>query len=269
MAFALNWPPPLPREHGAWAMFVAPLLVGIGAAGIVNFELALFVLTAFGFFLLRYPLMLAIKSRSNTARVTAWQWSAVYGALTVVAGTALLLTSQLWSLIPIGLAGFISLVVYLWYAAHRAEMTTMGEWVGIAGLVLASPGAYLVATHRLDATAWALYFLNVLYFGGTVFYVKFRVREQPRLAKAPTDWRLRLWAGRITLLYHFLAIGTVVLFALLGLVPALVPLAFILPMCKTIGAVLSLPARLNMRRLGFVELGLTTLFALVVLLAYR
>jgi hypothetical protein len=269
MGLAKNWPPPLPREHGAWAMFVAPLLVGIGAAGIVNFDLILFVLTAFGFFLLRYPLMLAIKSKSNVARLTAWQWSAIYGALTIAAGAALLLTSQLWSLIPVGLLGFISLAVYLWYAAHRAEMSTTGEWVGIAGLVLGAPGAYLVATHRLDATAWALYFLNVLYFGGTVFYVKFRVREQPKLVKAPADWRSRLWAGRITLLYHSLAIGAVVLFALLGLVPALAPLAFVLPMCKTVGAVLTLPARLNMRRLGFVELGLTTLFALVVLLAYR
>ncbi len=269
MDLAKGWRPLLPREHGAWATFVAPLLVGIGAAGMANIELALFALTAFGFFLLRYPLMLAIKSKSNSARLAAWQWSAAYSAVTVVAGAALMIISQLWALIPVGLLGLISLVVYLWHAAHRAEMTMIGEWVGIAGLALGAPGAYLVATHRLDGTAWAIYLLNVLYFGGTVFYIRFRVREQPRLAKSGADWRSRLWAGRITLLYHLLAIGAVVLFAVLGLVPALMPLAFILPMCKTVGGIFAKPARLNMRRLGFVELGLTTLFALVVLYAYR
>ncbi len=264
-----GWRPLLPREHGAWAMFVAPLLVGIGAAGMANVELALFALTAFGFFLLRYPLMLAIKTKSNAARLAAWQWSVAYGALTIVAGAALMLISQLLALVLVGLLGLISLVAYLWHAAHRAEMTTIGEWIGIAGLALGAPGAYLVATHRLDATAWALYLLNVLYFGGTVFYIRFRVRDQTRLAKSGVDWRSRLWAGRITLLYHLLAIGAVVLFAVLGFVPALVPLAFVLPMCKTVGGVFSMPGRLNMRRLGFMELGLTTLFALAVLFAYR
>ncbi len=266
---ATSWRPPLPREHGAWAMFVAPLLVGIGAGGRLNAELALFIATAFGFFLLRYPLMLAIKSRSETARLAASKWSAGYGALTVVAGAVLMLLSQLWLLIPIALLGFISLAVYLWYASRRAEMTTIGEWVGIAGLALGAPGAYLVATRQLDATAAALYLLNVLYFGGTVFYVKFRVREQPRLAKSALDWRSLLWAGRITLVYHFLAIGGVVLFAVFGFVPALAPLAFVLPMCKTVGGVLKPAARLNMRRLGLIEVGLTTFFALVVLFAYR
>ncbi len=269
MALTTNWRPLLPREHGAWAMFLAPLLVGIGAGGIVNAQVALFALTAFGFFLFRYPLMLAIKSKSIKARRTAWQWSAAYGVLTAFAGAALLFLSRLWLLFPIVLLGFISLVVYLWYAAHRAEMTTLGEWVGIAGLALGAPGAYLVATHMLDATAAALYFLNVLYFGGTVFYVKFRVREQLKLAKNAPDCRSLPRAGWITLLYHFLAIGAVVLFALLGFVPALVPLAFALPMCKTIGGVLTPAARVNMRRLGLIEVGLTTLFALVVLFAYR
>ncbi len=267
MILAKNSRPPLPREHGAWAMFVAPLLVGVGAAGAHPAELLLFILTAFGFFLMRYPLMLAVKSKAPSARAEAWRWSVLYGALTLLAGGALMMITQLWLLVPIGVLGLISLAVYLAHVARRAEMTTLGEWVGIAGLALGAPGVYLVATHRLDATAWALYLLNVLYFGGTVFYIKFRVREQPRL-KPAADWRSRLWAGRVTLVYHFLAIGAVALFAVLGLIPALVLLAFVLPACKTMGGVFTPQTRLNMRRLGFIEVGLTTFFALVVLLAY-
>ncbi len=260
----------LPREHGAWAMFAAPVLVGVGAAERVNGAVLLFALTALGFFLLRYPLMLVAKSRAPQARRNALRWSALYGVATGILGIWLILATQLWLLIPITALGFLSLAFYLWQAAHRAEMSTIGEWTGIAGLALGAPGAYLVATGTLNGLALALYFLNVLYFGGTVFYVKFKVREQPRLVKPSAGWGERLWAGRVTLAYHALVTLGVAVFAAIGLVPALVVIAFVPMMCKAIGGVVAAPpARINFQRLGLIELGATGLFALAVLLAYR
>ncbi|HEX9074404.1 MAG TPA: YwiC-like family protein [Anaerolineae bacterium] len=260
---------PLPREHGAWAMLIVPVWVGIGTAGVVSGPVILFALTAFGFFLLRYPLMLAVKSRAPTARANALRWSAIYGVLTLVLGAALVFLTPNWLLVPLGALGFASLVVYLWNAAHRAEMTTAGEWIGIAGLALGAPGTYLVATGKLDVTAVALYLLNLFYFGGTVFYVKFKVREQPRLARVSDHWSALLWAGRVTLAYHLLVLVIVASFAILGIVPALAPIAFIPVVCKTIGGVATSSSRLNLRRLGLIELGFTTVFALLVLIAYH
>lgn len=259
----------MPREHGAWAMLIVPLWVGIGTAGVVSGPVVLFALTAFGFFLLRYPLMLAVKSRAPAARASALWWSAIYGALTLVLSAALMLLSPNWLLVPLGALGFASLAVYLWNAARRAEMTTAGEWIGIAGLALGAPGAFLVATGRLDTTAVALYFLNLFYFGGTVFYVKFKVREQPRLVRVSDHWGERLWAGRLTLAYHISVFVLIAAFAILSIVPALAPIAFIPVMCKAVGGVIMSPSRLNLRRLGFIELGFTIVFALVVLTAYR
>lgn len=260
----------LPREHGAWAMFAAPVLVGIGAAETVNGAVVLFALTALLFFLLRYPLMLVVKSRAPQARRNALRWSVIYAALTGLLGMALVLATQLWLLIPITALGLLSLAFYLWQAAHRAEMSTLGEWTGIAGLALGAPGAYLVATGRLNGLALALYLLNVVYFGGTVFYVKFKVREQPRLVKPSASWGERLWAGRVTLAYHALVTLAVALLAAVGLVPALVVVAFVLMMCKAIGGVIAAPAaRINFQRLGLIELGATSLFALALLLAYH
>ncbi len=260
----------LPREHGAWAMFAAPVLVGIGAAERVNGAVVLFALTALGFFLLRYPLMLVVKSRAPQARRNALRWSAIYGAITGILGIWLILATQLWLLIPITALGFLSLAFYLWQAAHRAEMSALGEWTGIAGLALGAPGAYLVATGVLNGLALALYLLNVVYFGGTVFYVKFKVREQPRLIKPSAGWGERLWAGRLTLAYHMLVLLGVLVFALIGLVPALVVLAFVPMMCKAVGGVITAPApRINFMRLGLIEIGATSLFALALLLAYH
>jgi hypothetical protein len=250
-------------------MFIAPLFVGAGAAGVLNAAVWLFALTAFGFFLLRYPLMLALKSRAPVARADALRWSSVYGAITLVSGATLLIATRLWLLVPLSALGFLSLALYLWLASRREEMTALGEWIGIAGLALGAPGAYLAAAGALDATAIALYLWNVLYFGGTVFYIKFKVREQPRAVAPTANLAARLWAGRLTLAYHVAAVVLVALLARFGWAPALAPAAFVLPMCKVIGGVVTRPARLNLPRLGLIEIGFTVAFVCIVLLAYR
>lgn len=261
--------PPLPREHGAWAMLIAPLVTGIGVAGMFSADIALFALTEFGFFLLRFPLMLALKSRAPDASAFALRWSVVYAALTLISGAILLLSTRIWILVGLGALGFATLVLYLWLAARRAEMTIWGEWTGIVGLALGAPGVYVVAKGALDATAVALYVVNLLYFGGTVLYIKFKVREQPRIVLSPPSLPARLWAGRGSILYHAIVAALVAIFAAMDWLPALVPIAFILPMCKVIGGVLNKPERLNIGRLGFIELGFTVAFLVIVLAAFR
>jgi hypothetical protein len=258
----------LPHEHGAWAMFAMPLLVGLGATHSVNGEAALFALTAFCFFLLRYPLMWAIKSRAPDVRHAALRWSAIYAAVTGISGVWLLLVSQIWELILIGAFGLGVLAIYLLLAARRAEMSTAGEWIGIAGLALGAPGMYLASSGRLDSTAFALYAVNLLYFGGTVSYIKFKVREQPRAAARVSGVRARLWTGRATLAYHALLLLVGASFAAIGFVPALTAVAFCLPMCKVVAGIAARPARTSLPRLGFIELGVTLAFALVILAAY-
>ncbi len=264
-----HWEASLPREHGAWAMFVAPLLVGIGTARAINIPILLFSMTAFGFFLLRYPLMLAIKARSPVLKAEAVRWSALYAAIAGLAGIILFTLDPSLALIAMGAIGAASLAIYLWLASKRSEMSLAGEWIGVAGLVLGAPGAYFIATGKLNEVALALYVLNVLYFGGTIFYVKFRVREQPRLVRPEDSLMQRLWVGRATISYHVLTAALVAGMVAVGVAPALVVLAFIPMFCKAIGGVAAIPQRrLNMRRLGFVELGLTVYFALFLLAAF-
>lgn len=274
----IPWRLVLPREHGAWAMFIVPLFLGIAVAALQNTgvpskaavppEVMLFALTAFGFFLWRYPLMIAVKSRAPAVRTQAAFWGLVYGGATLLLGSALLLVSRQWLLIPIAGIGLLTLVVYLWLAARRAEMSTPGEWIGIAGLALGAPGAYLVGTGRFDPTALGLYFVNLIYFGGTVFYVRFKVREQPRTTKAALSWQQRLWMGKYTILYYVSGIALVLFLAWAGLVPLLAPLAFLPALAKVIGGVLEVPGRLDMRRLGLVEIGSTIAFGLLVLVGF-
>ena len=119
-------------------MFAMPLLVGLGASHIINRDAMLFILTAFCFFLLRYPLMRAIKSRAPDARLEAWRWSALYAALTGLSGAWLLVSSQLWALIPIGAFGLAVLAVYLLLAARRGGDVDCGRMDGDRGAGIGS-----------------------------------------------------------------------------------------------------------------------------------
>jgi len=109
-------------------MFLTPLFMGSGVTGNFSLAMLLLALTAFGFFLLRFPLMLAIKTRTPDQRAHALAWSAIYAALTAAFGIVLLLSSQLWALVPLGAIGGSTLIVYLALAARRAEMSILGEW---------------------------------------------------------------------------------------------------------------------------------------------
>lgn len=258
----------LPHEHGAWAMFATPLLIGLGAAHSINGAAALFAMTAFCFFLLRYPLMIAIKSRSSDMHRNALRWSVIYATLAGISGAWLLLASRLWALIPIGVFGLATLGVYLAFAARRAEMSTAGEWIGIAGLAAGAPGVYLASTGRLDTTALAIFVLNLLYFGGTVSYIKFKVREQPRATASGGGVSEKLWAGRMTLAYHVLVLLVVACLGAIGIVPALAAVAFWLPMCKVVVGIFRRPTRLSLPHLGIIELGITLAFAAFMLAAY-
>ncbi len=194
-------------------MFLVALVVGIGVAGTVNGPVLLFGLTTMVLFLMRYPLSLVIKGRQRSrTRPDAWRWVVIYAGLALGLGGALLVWSRLWGLLALGGVAGLLLTLYLWQVAHHAETSAVGELLGVAGLALGAPGAYAVGTGRFDSTALVLWVLNLLYFGGSVFYVRLRVREQSR-RPAPGGWWGRLAAARVTILYHLATLALVAVFA--------------------------------------------------------
>lgn len=265
--------PLLPREHGAWAMFVVPLIIGlaIGARrnSFDNLSIPiLFGLAAFGFFLVRYPLMLLVKTRNLNAEGNAWLWSSVYGMMAFAGGVAVLILTQVWELVLIGLVGGGWLGIHLWLATRRLEMSVVGQWTAIAGAALAAPGAYLLLARTFDRTAAMLYVLNFLFFGGTVYYIKFKVREQLRVTTDASDAWTRLRAARAPILYTLVAVLIVAMFVLIGWASALVLLAILVPLPKVLIGALERPARVSLPRLGIIEIIHSIIFALVMIGAW-
>jgi hypothetical protein len=165
-----------------------------------------------------------------------------------------------------GLLAAVPLGANLFLAARRAEMSLAGELFGIAGLSLGAPAMYYVAAGSAQPQMAGLWLLSFLYFGGTVFYVRLKVRVHAR-QDAPQGYLQRLLIGRTAVIYHF---GVLVLTAFLvttGLVPLFAPLAYVPATCKAVQGVLAWQRPVSVKRIGVIEIIHSLSFALLVIIA--
>jgi hypothetical protein len=182
----------LPQDHGSFVLFAAPLAVGIGVGRAWGPRVVAFAVAALALFLLRQPLDLLIRGlrgkRTAADRPAVAAWVGIYTALALAAGAYLLLAVHLWGLLwlIVPAAGIVAL--QLWASAARQSRAGWNEVIGVAGLGLAAPGAYYVATGAWSATAFALWALAALQGIGGVLYSRWRLaRRQAALRAAATS----------------------------------------------------------------------------------
>lgn len=268
----MNLKPPLPKEHGSWAMLIVPLLLGLAIAPAWQWRALILVAAAFGFFLMRYPLVTLVKTRRRAAtdRAYLWRWAAIYGGLAALGGGWLILAGGLWWLAAMGLAGGLLVLFNLWLVSRRQEMSAVGELAGIFGLALGAPMAYYAASGRLDGVAATLWLINALYFGGTVFYIKLKVRQQPRLP-APNRAAERLAQAKACLTYQAAALTIVILLVTLQRAPQLAPLAFVPATLKAAWGAWHWQDKktLSLTRLGVTEILHAVAFTALIIVAFR
>jgi hypothetical protein len=264
--------PPLPKEHGSWAMLTIPLLLGIMIASAWQWRVLVLLIAATGFFLVRHPLATLVKTRKRAAvdRVSLWWWVAIYSGITALSSGWLILAQGLGWLVIMGLVGSILLLFNLWLVSRRREMSVAGELAGIGGLALGAPIGYYVTSGQLNNTAAALWLINALYFGGTVFYVKLKVRQQPRLP-APNHLSERLVKAKACLAYQTIALTLIILLVTLQQAPLLTPVALVPATLKMLYGIWCWQDKksLNMVRLGVAEIFHAVAFAGLVVVVFR
>jgi hypothetical protein len=226
---------------------------------------------ALGFFLVRYPLALLVKTRRRPRRdrLNLWCWTIIYAGLAGLGGGWLVVTYRLWWLAVLGLATGLLVLFHLWLVARRQEMSVAGELAGIFGLALGAPLAYYTVSGRLDRVAGLLWLVNVLYFGGTVFYIKLKVRQQPREV-APLQPTQRLLKAKACLSYQLAALTILLLLTFWQLAPNLTPLALVPTTLKTLWGAWHWQERksLKMLRLGVIEIIHSIVFAVLVIFVF-
>ena len=203
----------VPRQHGAWAMLAAPLVVGAGRAGVAPWQLLLAATWVVGYLAFHAAgVLLKARGRSRHRPPVVW-----YGGATLALGTALLLVrpSLLWW-VPVYAALLTVSLVLSWRRADRsllndgvaitaacllaAVVHTPADVVGAARAAGTGPTAAALGLTDGSVGAWQLVALLGLYFFGTALYVKTMIRERgnPTMLGASMTW-------------HVLAVATVAL----------------------------------------------------------
>ena len=234
-----------PSEHGSWPLTLTPFVIGAGVAGRFPLPVWLCLLAILALFLARQPISLWLRIRRGKARradaPAAIFWSLLLSGVAALAGVGLLLSGR---------------QAILWLGPRRLSV----ELIGVVGLALAAPAAYVAATGTLDTTAWLVWGISALHSVISVLYVRLRVDATHR--------RLSPAGARMVVLAHLLSLGLVLGTAAGGWLPWLVALPIALLLARAVYAAWRRPPLDNVKRFGFTEIGYSLAFAAIVIIAF-
>lgn len=153
-------------------MLASPLLVGILASGVAWVQLPLAAFWFAGYFAF-FATSLWLKAHR---RAKWFPPVRAYGLLTAALGVVVLVLDPglvRWAplfVVPLGIG--------LYAAAHRNDRALLSGLATTAGSALMTVVAYDAGPGSDLPRAWALALVQLLYFAGTVFYVKTVIRER-------------------------------------------------------------------------------------------
>jgi YwiC-like protein len=260
----------VPREHGAWALWLLPLITGgiVGCArGAAAAAPALwFSLVAIAAFLIRQPLeslldVSIVRLRSAQERRVAVIW--VIG-LTAVAALGVMELVRLRR----GLVLLIAVAALFCFAlaalCRRARALRVAkQLIGALGLTSTAAGAYYVITGTLDSVALLLWLASWLFAAGQIEYVQLRLgtaNARSRHDKIKAGWPLCLL--HVAILAGAIAVSAAPHF------PKFLPLAFAPAVIRIFVWIFSPVRPLKLYVLGFTELFQNIVFAALLALAF-
>jgi len=261
---------PMPREHGAWVVLYAPMVIGIALARPFAPLAQFFLLLAVtGAFLAREPAVQLMKGRE---RERSTFWLGVYGGILLLGAVPLLMTGARAGLLIIGaLAALVfgtHSVLQLIPARKRLDRSQAGEVISVFGLTLTAPAAFVAANGAFDGYAGCVWIICALYFAGGIFNVKANLTAV-RL-KRPLTSADRFRVGALNLLFHAgllaMTLWFLVTFRTFGAWMLL--LAYLPAVARSVFDTRNLSHRLPpMKKLGWREAALSVWFVACVIVA--
>lgn len=179
----------MPPQHGAWAMLLVPWLTGVLAAGFHWAHAPLLGAWLAGY-LLSYYAFQAIKTR----RLSRFQPQLLlYGPITAALG--LLVVTVRPQLLAYAPAYALLLALNVFYARRRRERALLNDLASVVQSCLMVFVAATVAGADISQVT-PVFTAVLLYFAGTVLYVKTMIRER---GSATYYWA--------SVIYHVFALG--------------------------------------------------------------
>lgn len=264
----MNIPKPIiPKEHGAWAVLFVPMVLGIIVGGTFSFQALCLVLSALGVFMSYVPIHTILKEwvgiPQGDGKVRSSKfWGAVYLGFGVMF-IAPLLYSGYWLLLPIGVLGGVSYVANFFLTRYIAK-SILSDLMAVLGLTLSAPSAYYITTGVVDRIAVTLWLFNFLFFGCSVFYVHMKIRATS-LNKPELSFVEKLSVGKLNLIYHVVVLVIVSILALRHYSLQLAVISFLPMVIHGIYGTLKLTGRVRFKNLGFILLGQSVLFGILII----
>jgi hypothetical protein len=261
--------PIVPKEHGVWAVLYGSFLVGVGVAGQMTLPVVLlFVgMTAGVFANGSLPFLAGRNASEGPRRRQALTWFLLYGAIAALALLPLLVVFRMTFLLPFSMGAAFFLLLRAVLIRKRDDRTLIGELVGAAGLTMVGPVAHAVSLGEVRPISAILWLLLFLFFASRVFYVRMRIhgliahRKGVSAGPNPARWPC--------MLYHAVLLVAIPALFLARLVPWPVLLAYAPALWRAAAGLHRSEGWLNLRRLGWSEVALATVFALILIAAFR
>ena len=266
MSTARSFPPPLvPKEHGAWAVLFAPILLAAFFVQSVSWNLLLLILCLLFVFMSYLPMQTLLREvLKPTHRAGKLLQAKVWGPTYLAFGMLFLLPLLYRGYIlifPLGLLGAGAFVANFFFT-RKHPRTIPGDLISVCGLSLGAPAAYYVLTGKLDAGAFTLWLLNIFYFGGSVLYVHMKIAATIRKTSA-FDLGERLLIGRWTLAFSLLLILAALSMEMAGVIKQYMLVAFLPIVLQMVYGTFTLSPKVRFKNLGFLLLGQSVLFTIL------
>jgi len=259
---------PIPREHGAWAVLLVPILVVAAVLRTVNFNLLFLTVSLLLAFMAFVPAQILLRrgwsAPANAELKRAKTWSLVYAVGCMLFALPLVLQG-FWSLPLFGLIGVAAFIVSL-MISKGSQKTILSDLFAVLGLTLSGPAAYYVLRGSTDALSAQLWLLCFLFFGSSVFYVHMKLKAAS-LKGVELDRTHKLSLGWLNLGYHFLMLALVGVLAALNFTNELAVVAFAPIAVHAVYGTFKLSTRVKFKNLGWALLGHSIAFVILLVIA--
>lgn len=258
----------MPAEHGAWGMLIFPYLSAACVAGEWNVPVTLCATLALGLFILRG----SMQQQGGWRALRQVEHVALALVLAAMAGALVLYYGRM-QLLGVAAAGAVlyatqEMLMRVHNEARTEKRSLAAELVGVVLLSLAAPAAWIAVRGKLDWTGVQIWALNAMFFLGGVLYVKYRLRGL--LAHREfSGWRERLAFAWPVVSYHVLLLAFLAACIFFRELSAMVLLAFAPGILRASGLLYQLGEKFPIKRLGWMEIVHSVVFAALLVMAYR
>jgi len=261
----------LPQDHGSWVFILSPLIIGLFAGKTFSIASFALVLAAMAAFLIRQPILMAVKAysgrRPKTDLPAARFWMMVYGFI-VLMSVAEIIYLGYWMVLLLAIPAAPVFAWHLWLVSKREERKQAGVEILATGvLALAAPAAYWIGQGVYDPLGWVLWILTWFQSAASIVhaYLRLQQREWPStpnlVDRLRAGWRALAYTG-----FNFLLS---IALAVLNLVSPWLFAPYLLQLAETLLGTVKPATGAKPVAIGVRQLIISTLFTILFVLTWR